>query len=172
LRPRFDDPEYHNDFAIWAAHSLHDKILAERLAVIGPTEFKTLEDLRYELIEIIEERLDEIDYPLWARRDSQFEFIRSQIVIFNTQRRVYQPSDFVEAVPKMSVGTIFYHFIDSRRRLTTSIDDFHNWLMNFGEEYQDLRQQLCEIDPYFSPLTKLRTELATLFSSFFKGRKK
>ena len=30
LRPRFDDPEYHNDFAIWARTDLGDRILAER----------------------------------------------------------------------------------------------------------------------------------------------
>ncbi|MBN2762670.1 MAG: hypothetical protein JXR41_06240, partial [Bacteroidales bacterium] len=24
LRPQFDDPEYQNDFAVWASHSLHD----------------------------------------------------------------------------------------------------------------------------------------------------
>jgi hypothetical protein len=172
LRPRFDDPEYHNDFAIWAAHSLHDKVLAERLAVVDPTEFNTLEELRNEIIEIIEERLDEVDYPLWARRDSQFEFIRSQIVIFNTQRKVDHPSDFVEAIPSMSVGSIFYHFIDSRRRLSTSIDDFRNWLMNFGEEYQELRRQISGIDPYFLPLTKLRAELTKVFSSFVKGERK
>ncbi|HSG26894.1 MAG TPA: DUF5752 family protein, partial [Candidatus Krumholzibacterium sp.] len=30
LRPRFDDPEFNNDFAAWARHALHDKVLAER----------------------------------------------------------------------------------------------------------------------------------------------
>ena len=55
LRPRFDDPEYHNDFAIWAAHSIHNKMLAERLAVIDPVAFRSLEDLRLELLDVIEE---------------------------------------------------------------------------------------------------------------------
>jgi hypothetical protein len=75
LRPRFDDPEYHNDFAIRIAHSLHDKILAERLAVIDPVEFETLEDLRNKLIETIDESLDETEFPSWAKRDGQFEFM-------------------------------------------------------------------------------------------------
>ena len=30
LRSKFDDPEFPNDFAYWARHSLQDKILAER----------------------------------------------------------------------------------------------------------------------------------------------
>lgn len=169
LRPRFDDPEYHNDFAIWAENSLHDNMLAERLAVIDPTEFQNMDQLRTEIIEIIEERLDEIDYPLWTKRDMQFEFICSQIIIFNTNKTILKPIDFVTAIPQMSVGSIFYHFIDSRKRLYNSIDDFQNWLISFGEKYYELRLKINEIDPYFSTLTKIREELAIVFRNFFKG---
>ena len=88
LRPRFDDPEYHNDFALWAAHDLHDPILAERLAVVDPSEFSSISELREELLEIMDERLDQIEYPLYSRQENQFEFIRSQIVIFNTKMQV------------------------------------------------------------------------------------
>lgn len=169
LRPRFDDPEYHNDFAIWAANSLHDKILAERLAVIDPTELHNLNQLRMEIIEIIEERLDEVDYPLWSKRDAQFEFICSQIVIFNTNKTLSKPMDFVEAIPAMSVGSIFYHFIDSRKRLADTIDDFQNWLVPFGKEYLELRFKISQIDPYFSSLTKIREELTVVFRNYFLG---
>jgi len=168
LRPRFDDPEYHNDFAIWIAHNLHDKILAERLAIIDPTDFENLEDLRNEVLELIEERLDSIDFPLWARKDQQFEFIRSKIIVFDTHQKVLQPEDFVEKVPCMSVGSVFYHFIDARRRCPEGVDDFRNWLRNFGEVYADLISQISLLDPYFSPLSKLRTHLANIFSSYFK----
>jgi len=91
LRPRFDDPEYHNDFAIWVAHSLHNKALAERLAVIDPVVYESLEAVRNELIEIIEETLDETEFPIWAKRDDQFEFIRHQIVVFDTQLAANTP---------------------------------------------------------------------------------
>jgi hypothetical protein len=140
LRPRFDNPEYHNDFAAWAAHGLHDKVLAERLAIIDPTEFDSLDGLRNELLELIEERLDEVDYPIWAKRDDQFEFIRSQIVIFNTRKVVNKPAEFSTIVPQLSVGSIFFHFIDARRRLDNSLDDFQNWLINF-DGVQRLLQQ-------------------------------
>ena len=171
LRPRFDNPEYHNDFAIWSAHSLHDKVIAERLAIIDPTEFNTLEDLRKELIDLIEERLDEVDYPIWAKRDDQFEFIYSQIVIFNTKKIVTKPNEIIKVLPNLSVGSIFYHFIDARRRLNNSLDDFQNWLFNFGNEYKQLCHHIAEIDPYFVPLTKLRQELTDVFNGFFKKEK-
>ena len=54
LRPRFDDPEYNNDFASWIRHNLHDAILAERLGVVDPSEFNEIDDLRHELIDLIE----------------------------------------------------------------------------------------------------------------------
>ena len=167
LRPRFDNPEYHNDFAIWAANSLHDKILAERLAVIDPTDFDDLEGLRQELIDVIEEFLDENDIPLWAKRDDQFEFIRSQIVVFDTRKVVEEPQGFRGVLPTVSLGTIFYHFIDARQRNQDAVDDFRNWLMGFGAGYEALCERIKGIDPYFASLSRLRDELTDVFKKFF-----
>lgn len=168
LRPRFDDPEYHNDFAIWVAHGLHNKILAERLAVIDPASFDTMESLRDELVDVIEESLDETEFPKWADRDDQFEFIRSQIVVFDTGTRVESPGDFVEILPRMSAGSIFYHFIDARRRRDNDLDDFQNWLSAFGDTFENLRYLINRIDPYFTPLTQLRAELSGVFRAYFQ----
>ena len=167
LRPRFDDPEYHNDFAIWVRHALHDKVLAERLSLIDPTDFPDLESLRQELLEVMEERLDEIDYSPNAPRDHQFEFIRSQIVIFDTKNTIAKPVDFVTALPQMSVGSIYFHFIDARRRNPERLDDFRSWLKNFKQKYGDLCDVISEIDPYFSSLTELRSELTSSITIFF-----
>lgn len=169
LRPRFDDPEYHNDFAIWVRHALHDKVLAERLSIIDPKEFSDLESLRQEILEMIEERLDEIDYSPNAPRDHQFEFIRSQIVIFSTQKTVTKPRDFLTEMPQMSVGSIFFHFIDARRRSPEAVDDLRNWLKPFGSKYDPLCKAIAEIDPFYASLTELRSELTNAFSKFFKG---
>jgi hypothetical protein len=169
LRPKFDDPEYHNDFAIWARHSLHDKILAERLAVIDPNEFGSLEELRQELVEILDERIYEEEYPLWARSDDQFEFIRSQIVIFNTHHIVSDPIEFVDALPKMSLGSIFFHFIDALRRNPDSIDDLRVWLGRFEKKYQNVIHKLASIDPYFLTLNQLRTKVANILEQNLTG---
>ena len=168
LRPRFDDPEYNNDFAAWVSHSLHDKKLAECLSIIDPKEFSTTEDLKQELIEVIEERMDEIEFLAWAKREERFDFIRSQIIIFDTQKKIFKPQEFARFLPGMSVGSIFYHFIDARFRAPDATDDFQSWLKGFGNIYVDLRQQIKEIDPYFSTLTELRSELANLFQEYFK----
>lgn len=167
LRPRFDNPEYHNDFAIWSRYALNDLILAERLGIIDPSEFRDLESLRQELIEVIEERLDESEHVPWAKSDSQFYFIRSQIVVFDTRWRIKTPKELAQAVPHVSVGSIFFHFIDARRRSQDGIDDFRAWLQQNFQGYEDLCADLARIDPFFSSLRELRERLTMIFHSYF-----
>ena len=71
-RPGFDAPEYNNDFAGWVHDALQDHILAERLSVVNPAAFADLESLREALLEVIEQRLDEIGTISWAEPDMQF----------------------------------------------------------------------------------------------------
>ena len=167
LRPRFDDPEYNNDFASWVCHSIHDMKLAERLAVIDPAGFTNLEALRQELIDVIEERLDETEFLTWARRDQQFNFIRSQIIIFDTHLLIKQPKDLVTVSRKMSLGSVFYHFIDARRRPPHGIDDFRSWLERSEDDHIELCERLAALDPYFVTMTELRLQLSELFKDYF-----
>jgi len=167
LRPRFDDPEFNNDFAAWARDGLHDLRLAERLGVIDPTDFKDMEELRRELLEVIEERLDESEYVPWARVDQQFHFVRSKIVVFDTNISIDRPEKLPVTVQTMSVSSIFYHFIDARRRTPERNDDFSAWLSGYGDRYAELREHLSELDPYFATLSELRTRLANLFAEHF-----
>jgi len=171
LRPRFDNPEYHNDFAIWVAESLHNKVLAEKLAAIDPSAFENIEDLRNEVIETLEEALDDAEYPLWAKKDSLFDFIRCRLVIFDTKMKVIAPENFLPLLPNLSLGSIFFHFIDGRRRNRNSLDDFRNWITSFGAPYEELVRRIGEICPYFTPLNKLREQLTEVFELYFKGKK-
>jgi len=167
LRPRFDDPEYNNDFAVWARDGLNDNALAERLAVIDPTEFEGMDALRRELIDVIEERLDESEWVSWSKRDNQFHFTRSQIVVFDTNNRIENPEELVDVVPRLSVSSVFYHFIDARRRSDDSVDDFRSWLGGFGDTYAWLCLDLAEMDPYFVTLVELRRKLSDLLTNYF-----
>jgi hypothetical protein len=168
LRPQFDDPEYNNDFASWAYRGLHDKPLAERLSMVLPTDFDDLEQLRQELVETAEERLDETELIPWARADQQFHFLHSQIVVFDTGLRFDDPADLVSYLPSLSTGCIYYHFIDARSRTDKRCDDFSAWLSGFGERYRALITRLCGFDPYFSSLKEIRSQISTMFQQFFE----
>jgi hypothetical protein len=167
LRPSFDDPQFNNDFAAWCHYALHDDILAERLAVTDPTDYEDLEALRHSLLEVIEERLDEIERPQWARIDQQFNFLRSQIVVFDTHRSLANPEHFVHAINRMSVSSVFYHFVDARRRDPVGMDDFRTWLAGFGDIYAELSANLASVDPYFINLDELRQQLVLVFENYF-----
>lgn len=169
LHTRFEEREYNNDFAAWAWHALHDRVLGERLAVLDPTAFESLEDMRRELVEVIEQRMDEHEYLLWAPRDMQFQFVQSQTVVFDTGRRAARPEDLLAALPQMSEGSIFFHFIEARRRKPVGTSDFQAWLGRFGAEYAELRHALGAIDPYFSSLPELRVRITAVFEAHLGG---
>ena len=44
----------------------------------------------------------------------------------------------------MSVGSIFYHFIDARRRTPLGRNDFSSWLMGFGDEHRELLDRIAQ----------------------------
>jgi len=169
LQPHFDEPEYNNDFAAWAFHGLDDRTLAERLAVIDPSDYDDIEELRQEVVEIVEARLDESELLAWARADAPFHFIRAQLVVLNTGLKLTEPAQLCRAVPEMSRGGIFYHFIDARNRTDNRDDDFTAWLFGFGTEYEDLIKELVSVDPYFSSLKELQRKLASIFETYFRG---
>lgn len=169
LQSRFEEREYNNDFAAWARHGLHDRILAEQLAVIDPVRHSDLEDMRMALVDIIDDRLDASEYLRWVFASRQFEFIRSQIVVFDTGNRLQNPEQLADVIPKLSTSSIFYHFIDARRRLEDGSDDFRFWLSCFDEKYDPLCAQLANVDPYFCSLTELRTKLVEVFEHFFRS---
>jgi hypothetical protein len=167
LRPRFDDPEYHNDFAIWSRYALQDAMLAERLGIIDPTDYTDLEGLREEVLEVVEERLDQLEWVPWSKPDKQFYFVRSQIIVFDTHSRIERPEDLAQAVPRMSMGSIFVHFVDARRRSADGLDDFRAWIEGCFDGYEDLCNGLAKLDPFFSGLSELRKELTKIFNSYF-----
>lgn len=170
LRPSFDDPEYQNDFAAWAGRGLHDTRLAERLSLIDPSEYQDLEALRRELVEVIEERLEETEMVPWAKPDHQFYFVRSQIVVFDTSLRIRDVEEWARLLPRFPVSSIFYHFIDARRRTESRRDDFSEWLLSFEDEHTQLIYRLWAIDPYFSALSELKSELASILASYLQAR--
>ncbi|UCD88095.1 MAG: hypothetical protein JSV01_10255 [Desulfobacterales bacterium] len=167
LRPRFDDPEYHNDFAIWSLYALQDAMLAERLGIIDPTDYTDLEGLREEVVEVVEERLDQLEWVPWSKPDKQFYFVRSQIIVFDTHSRIERPEELAQAVPLMSIGSIFVHFVDARRRSAGGLDDFRAWIEGCFDGYKDLCNSLAKLDHFFSGLSELRKELTKVFNSYF-----
>lgn len=168
LSPRFIHREFHNDFARWAYFQLNDAILSERLGIIDPKEYKNLEDLRKVLLDIVEDRIEELDFFVWSRGENKFHFLHSSIVVFDTQMTLTHPSELAAIIPSLSEGSIYYHFIDARFRTPGGIDDFSFWLMGFkNEDYDELIKEIQLLDPYFHSLSGLRKKLTHLINKKF-----
>jgi hypothetical protein len=168
LRPTFDDPRFHNDFARWAHDALHDNRLAERLSVIDPTNHPDLESLRQSVIDVVEDEIDTTRAPAWTSPERRFLFIRSQIVIFDTPVVAEIPAQLPGVVASMSPGSVFYHFVDARRRTPNGVDDFSTWLTDIqSEEYAELCTTLEGIDPFFRSLSETRSILVECLEGHF-----
>lgn len=162
---------FYNDFSLWAHYKLHDDVLAERLALLDPSEYEDLEKLREDVLEVIENRLDEQEGSVIDYRAEAFHFIRSKIVVFNTSHKMEEPKDLVKTIPLLSRSSIFYHFIDARRRGVIGSDDFSVWLLSFHGDFDPLVGQLKQIDPYFITLADLQQRLSNVVSEHFLNQK-
>ena len=156
IRPTFDDPEFRNDFAVWAGRTLRDRVLAERLGILNPYKTGDFEQLRTDVLDILDERLSELPTVPWAPRGDEFRFMRAVTVVFDSGRQFDTPEALVQQIPEMSLGSIYYHFVEARRRTENGTDDFSAWLAENVPDSEYFREALKEIDFYFLGLKELK----------------
>lgn len=160
-------PEPSNDFALWVRDELGEEVLAERLASIDTFGFPTLAGLRDGLVRIMEEHLASGAPAREAAEGNGFYFMKTVSVIFATPYVVHDLREFVEALRKISLGSLYYHVFESRLRLGRGLNDFTIWLKdNLGET--ELGEQIGRLDPYTYTLEGLRSSLIQLIEKRIK----
>ena len=165
LRPTFDDPIYHNDFGMWAAYELHDPVLAERLGIIDPYEFRDMEELRLVVLDILDDRLSESPMVPWAKMDHRFHFIKAVTVVFDTGRVIENPDALPAAILKMSLGSIYFHVVEALRREPFKKNDFTAWLENEREAGVKYLAPFEKFTSAFPPLKELKRDLVAMLDS-------
>ncbi|MBI3129017.1 MAG: hypothetical protein HYZ11_15530 [Candidatus Tectomicrobia bacterium] len=158
IRPGFDEPEFTNDFAAWAYRSLGDQILAERLANLDPFAASSIESLRADILDILEERLAEIEHLPSVPWGKGFYFMQASIVVFDTGMRIGRPEDILGALRKMTRRSLYFHFVEGRSR-HQGPDDFSDWLQAQGELGRRLAGALAGVDVQFFNLRDLKQEM-------------
>jgi len=164
LRTTFDNPDYRNDFAVWAKLYLGDRVLAERLGILDPYAFRSLEELRAATLEVIDERLSESVMVPWARPGDEFSFMEATTIVFDSGIRLNQPARLGAFIRKMSNGSVYFHFLEALRRPPFGKDDFTAWLMEDEEANRPYIQALASIDFYFHSLPHLRREIGRVLN--------
>jgi hypothetical protein len=172
LRPTFDDPDYRNDFAVWALRGLNDRVLAERLGILNPYEFENIEALRIAVLDILDLRLNELTHVPWARRGEEFYFRQAMTVVFDTGKTIERPEDLPSAISQMTTSSIYYHFLEARRRVEAGLDDFSAWLKLWEPAGEALINAFRALDFYFLNLKELQAELHRVAASIIKSEEK
>lgn len=151
--------EYTNDFAHWAGESLEERALAEHLSNIDPYVFKSIVDLRSELLNVIDLYIEKFPEPRDAIPGDEFYFNETVTLIFPVGIRVKNLAEFLTAIKFVDPGSIYYHFYEARMRLGGGVDDFSRWIEDvFGKK--ELVVKIRTIDPFMHSLGGIKEHIA------------
>ncbi len=160
LKPHIILPEYPNDFAIWAADALEDKILAERLANLNPFEFTNIEDIRGELLRIITEHLKEYAAPRPVMKGKEFFFNEGITLVVETAFTADSFKEFLAALKEVHTSSIYFHFYEARLRLGKELDDFSRFFEDRGDlKCRNIACSIRSLDPYMYTTEMLRRKI-------------
>ena len=129
-------------------------------------------ELRGATLEVIDERLGELTMIPWARAGDEFFFMEATTVVFDTGTRISHTRDLAVSIGAMTAGSVYFHFLEARRRPPIGKDDFTAWLIenHDGEKNRPYIEALGRIDFYFHSLPDLRKELATRLSGLEEAK--
>lgn len=149
---------FSNDFSHWAFAACNEVELAERLAAIDVREFTSIAALRERLLHLIESFLQK--NPRSATRPAMepFYMMAADLVVIPTPHVARNLEEFAEGLRRVTIHSIYYHFIDARLRLKLNTNDFSAWL----EQELDMSQagdRLNRIDIYTSTLEGVRRSI-------------
>ncbi len=160
-------PEPSNDFAVWVGDALGDEILGERLASVNTFEFPNLGAIRERLVAIVNEYLSNGSNFREAMTGREFHFMKAVSVTVPTSYVAHDLREFVEALRKISLGSLFFHIFESRLRLGKGLNDFSIWLNDSLDE-SELGEEIGQLDPYTYTLEGLRSALIRLIEKRIK----
>ena len=161
LRHRFIERTYPNDFAEWVGEQVRDHILAERLSVVDPFDFKSLEALREELISIIDDHLSGLMSVPRAGFGTPFHFNRSRILEVPTGLETRTLREFRDAISEVDTSAIYFHVFEAHLRLQREENDFSAWIRT-GLNLPSLADRIKALNPYLGSLERLRSNLLTM----------
>jgi hypothetical protein len=161
-------PEPPNDFALWLKDTLHLERLGEAFLDVDTVSFINLEDLRNELVNILDSYIsgggDLVDCP----RDQDFYFMSCKIFVMPTLYTANDLKEFVEILHRISIHSLYFHMFEARMRLNAPENDFSAWFKSIGEE--DLASDVSNLNPYNITLEGLRIKIIDLVKRYAKSR--
>ncbi|MDZ4732545.1 MAG: DUF5752 family protein [Nitrospirota bacterium] len=165
LRTRFIERTYPNDFAQWVGEQVRDHVLAERLSVLDPFDFQSLEALREELLSIIDDHLSGMATVPRAGLGSSFYFSRSRILEVPTGVEARTLREFRDAISEVDVSAVYFHVFEAHLRLRREENDFSAWIRG-SLKLPELADRMRALNPYLGSLERLRSSLLTMCDEY------
>ena len=167
LRSPYLAAPYPNDFATWAAIQVRDRVLGERLAIVDPFEYDSLERLRGELVAIVDDHLHGLETVPRIVYGEPFHFMRSTIIEVPTGLRAHTLEEFALALRRVDLSVLYYHIFMPVKD-TGRIIDPARWLED-SLAMPELAARVRGLHPYVSSLEGLREHLISLAERELEG---
>ena len=155
---------YPNDFANWVATQVRDQVLAERLAVVDPYHFPSVEELREELVSIVDSHIAALNpVPRVVFGDPLF-FVQSHVLEVPTGLEARTLEDFRRCLAEVDLSAVYLHTLHARIRGEVAGGDFAHWI---GQELglEGLAAAIGRINPYLGGLEEIRNETLRLIDA-------
>lgn len=152
---------YPNDFADWAVVQVRDRVLGEKLAAVTPSGDKTIEDIRFDLMDIIDKHLSQIKIVPSIVYGQPFHFMQSRIIEVPTGVIASNLEGFSEALKTVDASAIYNHIFEARLRDRLGRSDFSIWIEQILGR-KELADKFEALDSYMYSLEGLREKLVYL----------
>ncbi|MBI4344091.1 MAG: hypothetical protein HY555_00725 [Euryarchaeota archaeon] len=161
-------PEPPSDFAHWVGEVLLEASLGECLAGIDTCDFSSIPLLRQAILKTIEDYLAKGPPLREAPGGMEFYFIKANLVVAQTRYTATNLQEFLEALRKVGICSIYFHLFEARLRLGREKNDFSHWIADsVGDE--ELANEISSLNPYTYTLENLREALIGLVEERVKG---
>lgn len=151
--------EYTNDFAHWAGEGLEERALAEHLSSIDPYDFADIEQVRSQLLRVIDDYLERFPEPREAMKGDEFYFNETLTFTFPAGVRAQNLAEFLMGIKFVDHSCIYFHYYEARMRLASGVDDFSAWLEDVLMN-KELAERIRSIDPFMHTVEGIREHIA------------
>jgi uncharacterized protein DUF5752 len=168
LRHRPLTTAYGNDFAAWVAVHVRDLALAERLGVVNPFDFRSIDDVRDELLGTIDDHLGRLSSVPRVEFGEPFYFQQSAIVEIALGPPAWTLAEFRTVLADVDASAIYMHMVEARARLGRRSGDFAEW-MRSSLDLPELADRIQHLDTYMTSLERVRARVLALVDAVLQG---
>lgn len=158
---------YSNDFAYWVSEVLQERRLGERIASIDLTRYQDIEQLRRDLIEIIDSYIANQTQFRSVPKGEEFHFTKVISLIQPTRFVAHSIQEFLDCLKEVDISSLYYHFFESDLRLKRPTNDFSFWIED-SLDGDELAHKIHRINPYMSTLQELRVRIIGVIEAYLR----